>query len=76
MLDGLYQKTLLNQVTFNGIGLHTGKDVEMTVYPASVNSGISFVINGVKTPANISHLHNTQYCTSLKHHGQEVKIRL
>jgi UDP-3-O-[3-hydroxymyristoyl] N-acetylglucosamine deacetylase/3-hydroxyacyl-[acyl-carrier-protein] dehydratase len=37
------QKTIKNPVTFSGIGLHTGKAVRMTIKPAQVNEGISFI---------------------------------
>ena len=37
-----YQKTLSNEVSFSGIGLHSGKDVDVTLVPANSNSGITF----------------------------------
>ena len=36
------QKTLKQPVTFNGRGLHTGVEVEMTVSPTEDNQGIRF----------------------------------
>ncbi len=38
----LNQKTLNSSVTFKGIGLHYGKNVELQVKPANPNSGIIF----------------------------------
>ena len=38
----LNQKTLKQKVKFEGIGLHTGKEVSVTVYPARKNTGIIF----------------------------------
>ena len=38
----LNQKTLKAPISFNGVGLHTGKEVLMTIYPAKPNSGITF----------------------------------
>ena len=38
----LSQKTLKKSVKFDGIGLHTGKKVSMTVFPSEPNSGIIF----------------------------------
>ena len=38
----LTQKTIKNNVTFNGIALHSGLNVNVTVNPAGPNSGIVF----------------------------------
>ncbi|MBN2261287.1 MAG: bifunctional UDP-3-O-[3-hydroxymyristoyl] N-acetylglucosamine deacetylase/3-hydroxyacyl-ACP dehydratase [Prolixibacteraceae bacterium] len=38
----LKQKTILNEVTFNGVGLHSGLKVTMTLKPAAENTGIVF----------------------------------
>lgn len=37
------QKTILNEVTLEGVGLHTGQNVIMTFKPAPVNNGFTFV---------------------------------
>lgn len=37
------QKTLSKEVTLNGVGLHTGRAVSMTLKPAEVNTGFVFV---------------------------------
>lgn len=37
------QKTLSKSVTLKGVGLHTGKEVTMTLRPGEVNSGFVFV---------------------------------
>ena len=36
------QKTILNEVTLTGKGLHTGLPVKMILKPASENTGIVF----------------------------------
>ena len=38
----LNQKTLNRKVIFEGIGLHTGKKVSMTLLPSGPNTGITF----------------------------------
>ena len=38
----LKQKTLSKPINFEGIGLHTGRNVKMTIYPSEPNSGIIF----------------------------------
>lgn len=37
------QKTIKSEVTFSGKGLHTGKNVNMTLKPAPENTGVVFV---------------------------------
>ena len=36
------QKTLLNKISFSGIGIHSGNKVKLTINPASPNTGIVF----------------------------------
>ena len=38
-----YQRTLSKNVHFSGIGLHSGKKVDLTLKPAPINYGIKFV---------------------------------
>jgi len=38
-----YQRTLSKNVCFSGIGLHSGKKVNLTLKPAPINYGIKFV---------------------------------
>lgn len=38
----LYQTTLAQSITFDGIGLHSGRAIRMTLRPAEVGSGIVF----------------------------------
>ncbi|HMZ90385.1 MAG TPA: bifunctional UDP-3-O-[3-hydroxymyristoyl] N-acetylglucosamine deacetylase/3-hydroxyacyl-ACP dehydratase [Chitinophagales bacterium] len=37
-----YQHTIKQSVTVSGVGLHTGKEVDMTFHPAAVNHGYKF----------------------------------
>ena len=41
-MSGLNQKTIKNSFSLKGVGLHTGKEVLLTVKPAQPNSGIIF----------------------------------
>ena len=41
-MSKLKQKTILNSIKFSGVGLHSGKDVSMTINPAEPNAGIIF----------------------------------
>ena len=38
------QKTINKEAKFNGVGLHSGSNVEVTLVPANSNSGIIFKI--------------------------------
>ena len=35
-----YQQTLAQKVSYTGVGLHSGKEVLMTLCPAEVNTGM------------------------------------
>ncbi len=37
------QKSVKNKVSYKGVGLHTGKEVTVTLNPAPINSGIVFI---------------------------------
>ena len=39
----IMQTTLKNKLLFNGVGIHNGKAVEMSIEPAKPNTGIVFI---------------------------------
>ena len=41
-MSSLNQKTVKNTISFNGVGLHNGKSVELTINPSDPNTGIVF----------------------------------
>jgi len=41
-VDQPFQTTVRGQVTFDGIGLHSGRFVELSICPAPANTGIKF----------------------------------
>jgi UDP-3-O-[3-hydroxymyristoyl] N-acetylglucosamine deacetylase len=41
-MSGLNQKTIKNEISFNGVGLHSGKQVKLLIKPSSPNTGIVF----------------------------------
>jgi len=65
----MLQKTIKNKVSLNGIGLHTGKLVEMTFVPAPENHGIKFqridTPEKVIIPADISRVISTNRGTAI-----------
>lgn len=71
-----YQHTIAKEVSYSGIGLHSGKDVLMTLKPAEADTGIVFVRTdlpgrpGIKAlPENVS---STVKATTLSANGAEV----
>ncbi len=49
----MFQQTLANSVILEGVGLHSGKPVGITIHPAPVGSGIVFVRIDVTEKNNI-----------------------
>ena len=65
----LNQKTIQNKIKFEGVGLHSGKKVLMTLFPAPPNTGIIFKrsdlkINNLIYP-NVFNVSSASYCTKL-----------
>ncbi len=71
------QKTISRVVEYSGIGLFTGKEVEVRFKPSSANNGIVFVRTDIeghpKVPANITTLSGTKRLISLERDGVGVK---
>ena len=65
----LNQKTLKNKIEFNGIGLHSGKKVQMNLIPAPPNTGIVFKRSDLKKNnliyPSVYNVSNASYCTTL-----------
>lgn len=61
------QTTLIHSVTANGVGLHTGNKVTLTMHPAAVNHGIVFqrldLEGQPKIPALWDKVTDTRMCT-------------
>ena len=65
----LNQKTLKKEVKFEGVGLHTGKEVSITVCPSEPNTGIIFKRidlnkNNIVLP-NVFNVTNATLCTTI-----------
>ena len=67
------QKTIKNEVTLSGVGLHTGNKVTMTFKPAPEDHGYAFVrIDLEGSPlieASADYVVNTQRGTNLEKNG-------
>ena len=65
-----YQKTLNSQASFSGIGLHSGKKVDVTLEPANSNSGITFkridLEKNNEVIANFKNVSSAKLCTKIE----------
>ena len=73
----LNQKTINKDVTFKGVGLHSGLDVTMTIKPAEPNSGIIFkridlAKNNIIIP-NVFNVSSAVFCTTVSN-DQGTKV--
>ena len=76
-MNSHFQKTLLNSVSFIGIGLHSGKKSTIKLLPAKEDEGITFKRVDLKKnnliKANFSNVTSTRLCTTLENvHGVKV----
>jgi UDP-3-O-[3-hydroxymyristoyl] N-acetylglucosamine deacetylase / 3-hydroxyacyl-[acyl-carrier-protein] dehydratase len=71
------QKTIQNEISLTGVGLHTGKEVTMTFKPAPVNNGFTFVrVDLEGSPvieADANYVVNTQRGTNLEKLGVKIQ---
>ena len=65
----LNQKTILKPIIFRGVGLHSGKEVEMKILPSEPNTGIVFKRVDLKSNnlviPNIFNVSNATLCTTI-----------
>ena len=72
-----YQKTLNNEASFSGIGLHSGVKVDVTLVPANSNSGVIFKRTDLEKNneivANFKNVSSAKLCTKIENnHGVSV----
>ncbi|MCL7928867.1 UDP-3-O-acyl-N-acetylglucosamine deacetylase [Halomonas llamarensis] len=70
------QRTLQNVIRATGVGLHSGKRVDMALRPAPANTGIVFVRTDLdpvaEVPARAGLVEDTTLCTALSYRGVKV----
>jgi UDP-3-O-[3-hydroxymyristoyl] N-acetylglucosamine deacetylase len=75
-MRNLLQRTLKNDVTCTGIGLHSGDKIKLTLRPAPEDSGITFYRTDLPgTPsvkANLENVVHTQLATTLGRNGMAI----
>jgi UDP-3-O-[3-hydroxymyristoyl] N-acetylglucosamine deacetylase/3-hydroxyacyl-[acyl-carrier-protein] dehydratase len=71
------QKTIKNEISLSGVGIHTGREVKMTFKPAPINNGFSFVridLEGQPViEADANYVVNTQRGTNLEKLGVKIQ---
>ena len=70
------QKTIGKEVTLSGVGLHTGQNVTMTLKPAPINNGFTFVrvdLEGAPViEADANYVVSTERGTNLEYKGIQL----
>jgi len=61
------QRTLDHTIRCSGIGLHSGKKIQLVLHPAEADSGITFSRPdlGITIPAHADYVTDTRLCTTL-----------
>ena len=69
------QRTIKKEVSFEGIGLHTGKHSIVTLKPASRDAGITFIRldKPAVIKAHVGSVIDTAFATTLGHNGVKIK---
>lgn len=69
----LYQRTINNEIKIEGIGLHSGRAAHMVLCSAPADTGVVFVVDGVRIKASRENVADTAYATSLSKDGVTVR---
>ena len=70
-----YQRTIRNSISCEGIGLHSGILVKMTIKPAPAGTGIVFIradLGGAVVRAVVANTAATSHATTLRQNGASV----
>jgi len=71
------QKTIQNEITLSGVGLHTGNEVTMVFKPAPINQGFAFIRVDLEDKpliqAKAEYVTNTQRGTNLEKGGVQIQ---
>lgn len=71
----LYQRTIAKKLSVTGLGIHSGKRVTLTLYPANANEGVTFnrvdLVDSPSIKANFNNVSATDNATTIGH-GQNA----
>ena len=77
MAEKINQTTIKEEVTLEGVGLHTGQKVTLTFKPAAANTGYVFkrvdLEGAPEVPADVTYVVDTQRGTSLEKGGVSIQ---
>jgi UDP-3-O-[3-hydroxymyristoyl] N-acetylglucosamine deacetylase len=72
----MMQQTIRRIVTTDGVGIHSGNSVTLTLSPAGPGEGVGFIRNDIdarmRVPAHFSRVKNTHLATTLTEDGVSV----
>jgi len=71
----LKQRTLSSKIKASGVGLHTGKKITLTLNPAQINTGITFIRTDLKSDqikASLENVHDTRLSTTLSNETAKI----
>lgn len=71
-----YQRTIKQEIACSGIGLHSGRKVQLRLLPAPPDSGVTFRrtdLQGSEIPAQSAFVSRVDFATSLCREAAEVK---
>ena len=66
------RKTIFDKISLEGVGVHTGKNSKMNLYPSKQN-GIIFIYKNFVIPLDISYVTRTQNAVTLSNGKVEIK---
>src|SRR5689334_14848938 len=71
-----FQHTLASQISINGVGIHTGQNVDMILKPAEPNTGIVFrrvdLAGAPSVKADVDNVVETTRSTTIEANGARV----
>jgi UDP-3-O-acyl-N-acetylglucosamine deacetylase len=70
---GMRQHTIRKATSLEGIGLHSGKPVRLTVSPAPPDSGIVFRVGTERIPAAPESVVDSHYATTIGRNGTRIQ---
>ena len=72
-MENIYQTTVSSPITFQGVGLHSGKSSEIKILPAPANHGVVFKRVDLKSDnyvkANYLNVSSAKLCTTLENNN-------
>ncbi|MDX8395191.1 MAG: UDP-3-O-acyl-N-acetylglucosamine deacetylase [Mariprofundaceae bacterium] len=68
------QRTLNHSIRCSGIGLHSGKKIQLILHPANEDAGITFSRSdlGITIPARAEYVTDTRLCTTIGHEDANI----